>query len=190
MSGASQETIPATEGPSKVVNADVERPSKRLVTVERVVPGDDRGDTDLGCADASDPITGTTAGVERPSKRLVAVERVAPGGNGVAVAAPGSGGSDQRGGDDLDHPQLVLPRVEEAPGPLPGDGAAESVPGTRAELGATAPRAGPEAEAVGEDGPGRDMTFKRPDHVSAQRHEEISALYRKAIERAVSGTGD
>ncbi len=39
------------------------------------------------------------------------------------------------------------------------------------------------------DPPGSDITFERPATVSAQRHEELTALYRKTIERALAGMG-
>ena len=37
--------------------------------------------------------------------------------------------------------------------------------------------------------PGSDVTFERPATVSAQRHKELTALYRKTIERALAGMG-
>ncbi len=59
-------------------------------------------------------------------------------------------------------------------------------------------RAAPPSPAAGEapgaadpaaaDPPGSDITFKRPDSVSARRHEELTALYRQMIARVASGT--
>ena len=180
--------IPAAEGPDTAVEADVERQTKRVVTVAPEAP--DGGAAAMPAVDlpraeeagaseatstlaAEGPVGAVETDVERQTKRVVTVapevmpaevlarekpaasrpgriEDPAPPATLEDAARTSTAGSGDWAEGAEGHPGIVVPAAHagDAPRRLPGDGGGGSANRPAPEPGAGLPRAGPGAEGV------------------------------------------